>query len=61
MAVTDLAEAIGGQADEFIWLHLAIGDEALGPEGTTISGGVKDVHGWLGHGAISGVADPIWN
>ena len=61
MVVTDLAEAISGAADEFGWLHLVIGDEALGPEGATINGGVKDVNGWLGDGAISGVADSIWN
>jgi hypothetical protein len=56
-AVADLPDAFGGAADKFIKLRLVVGQEAPCPEGTIHDGGVEDVHGGLGEGALGGVID----
>ena len=43
--VTNLAEAIGGEVGKFVQLGLIVVDDALGSEGATINGGVRDVDG----------------
>jgi hypothetical protein len=43
--VIDLAKAIGGEVGKFVQLGLVVGDDALGSEGATVNGGVKDVDG----------------